>query len=359
VSRRTGRAIVKTPFALTILLVIAGSVYAGDVPLVRYAVATRIAGPPTGSWDYAIIDPHSRKLYLASDGILVLDLGSQTVRRLNVAGKSMHGLALIDDGVLAVADGARNQVEFFDGATGNILSSVATGAPPTSDGWHNPDALLVEPVSGLLVAVNGDSGAIVLIDTKTRVRVGDIKIGGKLEFAAAIGDGLVAVNIESRDTIAVVDVVHRKVVRKIAMKHCDSPTGLAYDQIDRLAISVCSNGVAKFVDPHLGLEVASRHVGKGADAILYDPMRRTAFATAGDDGTLTVIAVNGRKDIKVTQTINTEPGVRLGAIDIETGRLYLPAVRYDKSLQPIILPGLPPMPAPIPDTFEFLVAGGI
>jgi DNA-binding beta-propeller fold protein YncE len=112
------------------------------------------------------------------------------------------------------------------------------------------------------------------------------------------------------------------------------------------------------MDPDSGLEIASRPVGKGADAILYDPVRRVVFATAGDDGTLTVIAVGARKDIKVTQTIATQPGVRLGAIDTETGVLYLPAVRFDKSLPPVILPGLPAMPAAVADTFEFLVVRG-
>jgi DNA-binding beta-propeller fold protein YncE len=349
---------VKQPLAAGILMAFASSLCAQSAPVAHYAVASRIPAPPTSSWDYAVIDPRARKLYLASDGILVLDLSTRVVTRLSVGGKSMHGLALIDNGVLAVADGTGNQVEFFDGATGRILSSVATGAPPTSDGWQNPDALFVEPLSGLVVAVNGDSGTLVLIDKKAGLVVDTIEVGGKLEFGAPIGDGRVAVNIESRNAIAVVDIANRKLTREIGMRGCESPTGLTYDQADRLLISVCSNGIAKFVDPDSGLEVASRHVGKGADAILYDPMRRVVFATAGDDGTLTVIAVRGRKDVKVTQTIDTQPGVRLGAVDTESGALYLPAVRFDKSLPPVILPGLPPMPAAVPDTFEFLVVRG-
>ncbi len=344
--------------ALANLMASATSLCADTGRVAVYAVASRIPAPPTSSWDYAVIDPRARKLYLASDGILVLDLSTRVVTRLNVKGKSMHGLALIDDGVLAVADGTRNQVEFFDATTGRILSSVATGAPPNTDGWQNPDALFVEPLSGLVVAVNGDSGTLVLIDKKAAVVVGTVKIGGKLEFGAAIGEGRVAVNIESRNAIAVVDIAKGKLTGEFGMKGCESPTGLAYDRTDRLIISVCSNGIAKFVDPDSGLEVASRRVGKGADAILYDPIRRVAFATAGDDGTLTVIGVNGRKNIKVTQTIDTQPGVRLGALDTESGALYLPAVRFDKSLPPVVLPGLPPMPAAVPDTFEFLVVRG-
>jgi YVTN family beta-propeller protein len=215
--------------------------------------------------------------------------------------------------------------------------------------------LVWEPQSGFLLAVNGDSGSLVIIDTKTAAVVDTIPIGGKLEFAASDGKGLVYVNIETKNAIAVVDIQKRKVIREVRLAGCEEPSGLAYDATDGLLLSVCANGLLKVIKAESAVEVASLTVGKGSDAVLYDPIRHVAFSTGGDDGTLSVIAVRGVRDIRVVQTLQTAPGARLGAIDPTTGQLYIPAVQYDRTLPPVKLPGLPPLPAAIPDSFKFLI----
>jgi DNA-binding beta-propeller fold protein YncE len=323
----------------------------------RYHIVDRIQGPPTQLWDYAFIKVSAQRLYLAtSQGIMTLDLRTKRASAQFVPAGRTHGVLPVDETTAALADATDNSVKLFDADTGRIIAAIPTGKSPVADGWHNPDALVLEPKTGLLVAANGDTGALALIDLTKRAVVDTIPVGGKLEFADADGDGSLYINARTRKTVAVVDVLHRKVLREIQLKDCAKSSGLAFDRADRLIISVCENGSARFIDAASGREVASLPVGKGADAVLYDPVRRVAFVPAGEDGTLSVIAIRGPRDMAVTQVLKTQLSARLGAIDSSTGRLYLPIVEYDLTAPPVKMQGLE-FPQPRPETFGFLVVG--
>jgi DNA-binding beta-propeller fold protein YncE len=328
-----------------------------------YQIVASVSGAPAdGLWDYATIDGAARRLYLAQNGVTVLDLDTGKVTPHFVKGRTFQGLGMshhavpVNGGkVLAVTDAGANSVDFFDARTGAIMSSVSVG-PVAAQNWHNPDSLLRESKSDLLICVNGDSSSLSLIDTKTFTKVGDIPVGkGKLETAAADGAGLVYVNEEGSGSIAVVDVAERKVIREIAMQGCEEPTGMVYDSKDRLVISVCSNGVVKFIAADSDKEVASITVGAGADGLAHDPERNIVFSFGGDVGTLSVIALQGRNNIALVQTLKTKPGARLGALDPKTGRIYIPSASFGPPAAPIKLPGMEELPGLNPHTFEFIV----
>lgn len=327
----------------------------------QYEVLDHISGPTwVAGWDYAKIDPGAKYVYLAAigsqSGVIRVDLRSKRVGEW-VTAKMPHGIAFVGDGLVAVADATTNTVVFAEEASGKRVGLVETGKPPTASGWHNPDALLVEPKTGLLIAMNKDSGALALLDVGKHVLVGTIQVGGSLEAAAARGDGTVYVNMEDKHTIAVVDVPARRVVRKLPLKNCESPTGIAYDSKDDLVVSICENGLAKFVDPRTGHEFASLKVARGADDVIYDSRRQMVFIPGGDDGKLSIIRIAGRNDIRVMQTLTTQLGTRLGTIDPETGKLYLPTSKPDLAAPPLRLPGLPPIPPAAAGSFQFLVVG--
>src|ERR1700722_8276150 len=78
-------------------------------------------GDADGVWDYATIDSTSRRLYLAQDGVTVLDLDTGKVTPHFISGKALqglvpthHALSVNDGGVLAGTHVAANAVEFFD-----------------------------------------------------------------------------------------------------------------------------------------------------------------------------------------------------------------------------------------------------
>lgn len=316
----------------------------------QYVVSAKIPGSG-GSWDYAVVDDYDSRLYLAQDGVTALDLRSGALTSALVQGKMTHGLAPLGDGSVAVDDAVTRAITVFNGATGHVLATIQTAHDNPVGGVHALDALVLEPKTGLLAAVNGESGLLVLADLERQSVVGTVKIGGKPEYAAVDGAGRIYINVEHDEVaqIAVVDVRARKVVAHIPLRGCDGPTGLAYDREADLLMSVCENGIVKFIRAGNAEEVASLPVGKGADAIMFDPRRRRAFVAGAEAGTLSIIAVRSATEISVIQTLATQRGTRLGAVDSATGKVYLPAAKF--------APPVPPNPYPsvVPGTFVILV----
>jgi DNA-binding beta-propeller fold protein YncE len=354
--RRAALAWNRVAIAYFILLSLAGTGIAFGTPVERPHFAVIGAIPANaGLWDYAAVDPESRRLYLADGGVLALDLATRQVTPRLVRGNLTHGIVPLGHDIVAVADGTHREVVLFEGKTGRILWRIRTGDPPSADDWHNPDAMLLEPKTGELIAANGDSGTLALIDLRRNVVAGVIRVGGKLEFAAAGNNGIVYVNVESRNQLAVIDVPARRVLRRIPLPRCEEPTGLAYDPEFDLIISACSNGVAEFLRAETGHLAAQVRIGKGCDAVVLDATRGLVYFPAADSGSLSIVALRDPGKIHVAQRLRTAPGVRLGAVDPATGILYLPAVRYDLAAPRIRLPGLPALPAPVAGSFRFLM----
>lgn len=315
-----------------------------------YSIVAHVSAPD-GAWDYAIVDAPRARLFLAQGGVTALDLKTHRVTTGLVNGKMTHGLAALGEGTLAVDDSQTKAITIFDGASGKILSTISTASENPGGGVHALDAMVLEPTTGLLVAFNGESGLALLGDLKSSRIVGTVLVEGHPEFAAADGMGKVYVNVNGAkgSDIATIDVASRKIVKRIPLEGCEEATGLAYDEADGLLLTVCDNGVFKAIDTLSQKSVASIAVGRGADAVMFDARRRRAFVASGDDGTLTVIAIRGNRDISCVQTLRTQFGSRLGALDIDSGRLYLPAAKFGPPKPPF------PYPAVLPGTFEFLV----
>jgi DNA-binding beta-propeller fold protein YncE len=314
-----------------------------------YSVTGRIPAPG-GAWDYAVIDQPGGRLYLAQGGVTAIDLKSGAVISRLVTARISHGLATLGGGAIAVDDSQTKAITVFEGLTGKILATISTADDNPVSGLHALDALVLEPHTGLLIAVNGESGLLLLIDLEKSRVVGTISVGGHPEFAAADGSGKVWININDGETseVAAVDINSRAVVKRVRLSGCKGATGLAHDEVTKLFMAVCDNGVLKVFDEYARM-VASIAVGQGADAVMFDSKRRRAFVASGDSGTLSVIAVRSALDIALVQTIPTQSGTRLGAVDIDSGRVYLPAAKFG--------PPKPPSPYPsvVPGTFEFIV----
>lgn len=255
----------------------------------------------------------------------------------------VHGvLPMIDSDVVMSTNGEANTVTVFNGATGRVLANIAAG--------REPDAIIFEPYTGLVVTTNEASQDLTLIDPRELKAVGTIALPGKPEYPAADGRGFIYDNIESRNEIVQVDVAKRKVVRTLPLPGCDRPTGLAYDVGDDLLISVCHNAVAKFVDAKSGRIQASIDIGKVPDAVLFDARRRVVFIPCGDPGILVVIAVSSASDIHLLQSLETRAGSRTGALDTKTGDVYLPSANFKSSVHDGAMPQI------VPDSFAILVA---
>jgi DNA-binding beta-propeller fold protein YncE len=340
--------LLSVPLAFAAMLAPLNCAAAGEPA--AYSVVRRIPAPG-GAWDYAIVDQQAGRLYLAQAGITAVDLKTDAVTSGLISAQVSHGVAILGGGAVAVDDSRSRVVTVFEGATGKVLSTIATAKDNPVGGFHALDALVLEPHTGLLVAVNGESGLLVLIDLKKSSVVGTLSVGGHPEFAVADGTGKLWINVNHGETaeVAAVDIASRAVITHIRISGCKGATGLAHDEKEMLLLSVCDNGVLKVLDERASRVVASIPVGEGADAVMFDSKRRRAFVASADAGTLSVVAVRSAHDVSVVQTLSTQPGTRLGAVDVESGRVYLPAAQFG--------PPKPPSPYPsvVPGTFQFIV----
>jgi DNA-binding beta-propeller fold protein YncE len=329
-----------------------------------YGITASIPGPD-GMWDDAAIDSQARHLFLAqSDKISMLDLtagGSWT--QMGVAGAMWHGVLPIESaGIVLGANGQSHALTVFDSKTGALAKAIPTSTGPRAKlsgklaryaALADPDALAIDPKSGLIAAVNGGSGEVVLIDLATAKIIATVQVGGKLEFAVADGNGMLYVNVETGHEIAAIDVAQRKVVRRIAMKGCVEPKGLAYDAPSGVLVSACDNGVAKFMQARDGSELASLQVGRGADGVIVDEQRHRAFVPSGDDGTLSIFDLQDPRHITRTQVLPTQKGTRLGALNPRSGQLYLPSAQLGPPIAPF------PWPSMVPGTFHVLIVSPV
>jgi DNA-binding beta-propeller fold protein YncE len=337
------KSVVVFCFAVTVAIAASAETKkADDAPAARYAVVDKIA-LPDGGWDYAMIDATARRLYLGRDpGVMALDLDSKKITDVLVAGEGVHSaLPAGDTGLVVSTNGDKNTATVFEGKSGKVKGTVPTG--------KMPDAAVYEAKTGLVAIMNHGGGTVTLLDPKTASAAGSISVGGELEFAVAPGDGSVYVNVPKNHSIAVLDIASKKKLRTINLVGCADPSGLGYDQVDDLLIAVCGNGVTKFVRAKDGADIATLKTGKGSDAVMFDVQRRLTFVPAAAQGTLSIIAFDSDGKPKIAQTLSTQKGARLGALDPKTGRIYLPTAKMGPPVPP------DPWPSVTPGSVQMLV----
>jgi len=304
-------------------------------PSVHYHVTGRISGPD-GLWDYASVDEQSRRLLVGRQGgVLALDLDKPGAAAAPIfASPVVHQVLPIGNGRLLATTGESNFLAILQDRPPTLIAQV----PVTGT---DPDSVAYDRKTALAVTFNRGSRDVTLIDPVKATVVGRFALPGAPEFSVADGNGIVYVNIADKAEVAVLDLALRKVVREIPLTGCEEPTGLALDPKTHLLLSACDNGVAKFVTPQ-GRDVATVGIGEAPDAAFIDARRRLAFIPSGGNGTLAVISLADPERISLVQTLKTQPGTRTGAVDPQTGLIYLPAGRLTPPVAPAKWPSVAP-----------------
>ena len=305
------------------------------------SIVARWAGPD-GSWDYTAFDPLHRRLYVGrGDGITAVDVDTGMVTPQLLAASRTHIALPVNGGdEIVVTEGGTGSALLADAKTGKVRATIKTG--------KKPDAAVFEPASGLALVMDNAGGGITLIDVKSGTSVGVIRVEGNLESGAADGTGKVFVNVEDKNEIVVIDVKARKVIAHYPLKGCEEPNGLAYAKASRVIVSACANGVAEVVDAASGKLLKTLTIGLRSDTAFYDSKRNLVFVPTGQDGVVNVVSVADAKHIDIVAKVPSQVGSRSGAVDVKTGRVYLPSAEYG----PVPAGG---RPAAAAGTFKVLV----
>ena len=275
-------------------------------------------------WDYAIFDSAGNRAYFAhGDRIDILDGRSGAVigqvtgmpgGTHGVAFSAATGQGFTDDGEGAVAVA-------FDLKTLKVTHRV----PADKDA----DAIVTDPVTGHVFVINGDSGTITVVDPATDTAVTTLRPGGKLEFAAADGTGVVYVSGAAKKELMKIDARTNTIVAHWSTPDCTSPHGLALDTNGSRAFMGCVNNTMMVIDTVTGKVVTELPIGAGSDAVAYDPTHRRVFSSNGRDGTITVYQQDSRDAYSPLEPVKTTISARTMTVDPSTGRLFVLAADTD------------------------------
>jgi YVTN family beta-propeller protein len=297
-------------------------------------------------WDYVVYDPPSHRVYVAhSDRISVIDAKAGKLIGEVTGVSGTHGVG-ISNGKGYTDDGRAGQVIVFDLKTLKVIKRI----PAKEDA----DGITVDPKSGHVFVVDGDSKAVTVVDAKTDTVLANIATGGGMEYAQPGNDGKVYVNGAEKKEIVRIDVKSNTVDAHWPIPGCTSPHGLAIDTAAHRLFVTCVNKVMTVVDAANGAVVATLPIGQGTDAAAFDPGRKRAFSSNGD-GTLTVVAEKGPNAFQVAETVPTRVTGRTMGIDPASGRLFIAAADIDPNAKPAPGPnGRPGRPQPIKGSLKLL-----
>lgn len=151
-------------------------------------------------------------------------------------------------------------------------------------------------------------------------------IGGKLEFKAVDGKGRLYVNVEDKNTLAVVDTVKLSLVAQHDISASwNEPTGLSIDPATERLFVGCHNQKMAVVSGRTGKILAIVPIGKGCDATAFDSVLHLAFNSSGE-GTLTIVSAD---TYAVVQTVKTQPTARTMALDEGSHRIFTVAAEAE------------------------------
>jgi YVTN family beta-propeller protein len=313
-----------------------------------YTIAKTIALGPAERWDYATFDGDSGRVYVAhGDHVTVVDPSSgNRIGDIGLLPGGTHGIGIsTENGIGYTDDGKAGVAASFDLKTLKLGKQIKTA--PDADG------IVSDPASKHIFVINGDSGAITVIDPKANAAIATITVGAPLEAGAADGMGKLFVDGAEQHDIIAIDTHTNKVLAHFPMAGCERPHGIAVDAQSRRVFSTCANKVMVVVDAETGKNVATLPIGAYNDGAAFDPVRKFALSSNGD-GTLTVVQEKSPDSFAVLANVPTVPSARTIAIDPKTGRVFLPAANIAK-MEPAATPGGRPRVTFVPGSMKLLV----
>jgi DNA-binding beta-propeller fold protein YncE len=294
-----------------------------------YTLSKSVPLGPPDRWDYVVFDAPTERVYIAhSDKLAVLDARSgEIVGQVEGISGGTHGTGISPDTGQGFTDDGKNGLAVaFDLKTLKIKQQIRAD--------QDADAITVDSGTGHIFVIKGDPGAITVIDPKTDAVVATIKAGEKMEYAIAGDRGDVYVAGEEKRDLLKIDAYTNTVVARWPTPDCASPHGLALDKEQHRLFMGCVNSVMMVVDADDGHIVAKLPIGRGSDAVAFDPKRKRAFSSNGADGTVSVYQEKSADSYQALDLIPTLVSGRTMAVDPGTGRLFIVAAETDPNPTP-------------------------
>jgi DNA-binding beta-propeller fold protein YncE len=305
-----------------------------------------------GGFDYVYADADGRRLYVARSGpaprvaVYNLDtlesageIGMTNARGAASDAPSHHGFA------------SSKPVAMWDTKTMSLIKTIPV------DG--RPDGILADPFNHHVYIFSHSAPNATVLDANDGTVLGTIDLGGAPEQAVTDGKGHIYVDIEDKDSVAVVDAKTMKVTANYSLNgKGGGNAGLALDAKNHVLFVACRNPqVMVMLDANDGKYLADLPIGRGCDGAVFNAKSGECFSSQGD-GTLTVIKESKPGSFVVEQTVKTMPGAKTLTLDSKTGKVFLIAAEYGAPANPAPAGGRGGGRGPlVPGSFSVVVVG--
>jgi DNA-binding beta-propeller fold protein YncE len=295
-------------------------------------------------WDYVVVDRDTGRVYVAhGDRVAVVDgrAGTMIGEVVGIVGGT-HGTGISTSTGQGFTDDGRNGLAVaYDLKTLKITKQIVAD--------KDADSIAVDKATGHIFIIEGDPGAITVIDPKSNTVVATIKAGEKMEYGAADGQGTIYVAGNEKKDLLKIDARTNTITARWPTPGCTSPHGLAYDPAGKRLFMGCINSKLMVVDATSGTVVAELPIGRGSDAVAFDAKRRRVFSSNGVDGTITVFQQTAPDSYEALQPVVSAVSGRTMDVDPSTGRLFVAAA----ATEPSPTPG--GRPRPLPGTLRLMI----
>ena len=288
-------------------------------PQSGYHIIKKVQVPGTGGWDYVTVDEAGRRVYIAhATQVEVLDADTSELVGTIPNTPGVHGVAIATEfGRGFISAGKSDSVIIFDLKTLKTLGEVKVG--------KKPDAIIYDPATKHVFAMNGDSDSTTVINAVDGKVVGTIELGGGPEFAVADGKGNVYINLEDKAETVHIDSNTLKVLHHWPLAPGKTATALAFDPQTRRLFAGCRGGQLMVVlDADTGKVITTAPIGERVDAAAFDPATKLVFQSTGG-GTIAVFHEDSADKYAFLENIVTTPGSKTMGLDPKTHRLFVPA----------------------------------
>ena len=330
------------------MIVIAFSAAAQGVP---YRILKTIRPGGAGGFDYVYADEAGRNLYIPRLG----DSGRITVFNLDtpenvgdIPNVSAHGVAV-----------SRKSMHGFATSKPVTMWDARTLAPiKTIDVDGSPDGILYDSFNDRIYIFSHKAPNATVINASDGSILGVIDLGGAPEQAVTDGHGHVYVDIEDKDSIAVIDAATMEVRNHYDLAGMGGTcAGLAIDIENQILFASCRNPHTMVILSAIdGRIITALPIGQGTDGAAFNPNTMEAFSSQSD-GTLTVIKENSPTNFVVEQNVQTMRNAKTLALDTQTNRVFLIAAEFGPSPTTQQSGGYIRRGPMVPDSFSILEVG--
>ena len=192
-----------------------------------------------------------------------------------------------------------------------------------------PDGILADDFNHRIYIFSHSAPNATVLDASDGSVLGTIDLGGAPEQAVSDGKGHLYVDLEDKDSVAVVDAKTLKVTATYSLNgKGGGNAGLALDVKNHVLFVACRTPQTMvMLDANDGKYLADLPIGRGCDGAVFNPKTGECFSSQGD-GTLTIIKQKSSTTFEVKQTVKTLTGAKTLTLDSKTGRILLIAAEY-------------------------------